>query len=334
MGSQVSQLTSRTDLNPTSSAVRVAEGQAAKMPFRFLDLPPELRNQIYEVVSHQVDEIPLSVFDKGKALDEVPRQGSEGVGHRRILDRLEKTTPQPQRNRFALAQTCRQVRREMRSMLHLPSRLDLQYLMLRSSLKEMKRLTNPSRIGNLQFIRHFEIDLCTLIYFTILPLSHAHRKTSTWEDKWKQLCGATKWSARKAVHLLHSLSNVESITVHASGTFDIMRGHDGLNTFESAGVEMGLQLVFPVTRDALEGALPRLSDITCISERGGERFRKVDGSWQLWYTGQPLPTDCIHPWDRFNNFDWREVQRAGGLITSAMVESLPPVKPNGQPDSQ
>lgn len=313
------------------------------MPFRFLDLPGELRNRIYEIVAHEVEDTPVSVFDKESALEKVPRQGSKGAAsYQRILDRLQKATSRPLQNRFALAQTCRKVRREVRSMLHAPSKLDLQYLMLRSSLKEMTRLTKPSKIWNLHAIRHFEIDLHTLMLFMTYPLNLHPMKMAYWEDSWKHLCGAKKSAPQEALNLLKGLSNVESITVHASGTWEADDDgswktglcDNGINNFEAAGVEMALELVEPLSRACFEEAFPRLSDIRCISERGGERFRKSNGGWQLWYTRQPLPTFAIPPWDKFSSFDWDEVQESGGLLPASMVEVLPPVKKTSPSGSQ
>lgn len=294
-----------------NTARRIKEAtQAPKMAFRFLDLPAELRNRVYDFVAA---DATITIINRKKARKEVPKPHSGPFmdKHKAILRDVKKLPKR--RSIIGLLRTCRQIQNEVKTIIESAISLDLRFAMLASSRVSLK-LLRGQWADKLALIRHLEVDN-TDMWFSFILGRCSPDAIDYWTGNWKSYYGSES-NVDQLLRLRAALLNVDSITVHAMEhsrfyKTDLVKG----------GARIAFHLVEKDQRVKQEKVFPKLVDIKCIGKYGGERFKKVDGNWQLYYSGQRLPLSLRTTW-RDNDIDSRKLMSRLGLMTAESLSWL------------
>lgn len=242
------------------------------MPFRFLDLPAEMRNRIYDRVADLIAETPILIANRKEAEKETPKPGLAGCpdSHEQILCDLAKLTNR--RNVFALLLVCRQITHEARTIIDEAvgrSGLDLRFVMLKSSLQKMKQL-QESWAPKLSLIRHLTVNHQV---FCIFIWTQTNNDFFLWKRVWTTDYGSED-NAEHAHRLGKLLPNIENLTVHT-----MINGLDGTRLLH-CGEKMVSFLAQAKRVSLLHQAFPRLVDLKCLSKLDGQRLKNENGVWR------------------------------------------------------
>lgn len=281
-----------------------------KMAFRFLDLPPELRNRVYDFVAANAT---VTIINRKQARKEIPKPHNNPLNgrHKSTLRQVKKVPKR--RSVIGLLRTCRQIQNEARAIIESAIGLDLRFVMLASSRMQLK-LLRGQWAAKLHLIRHLEFDNDRWWYLLVLG-----RCDSEYIDAWTSALKSTygpDCNAEQVLRLRTALVGVESITLRPTGHARYYEEQDIKN-----GALIAMKLCDKKNREELEKCFPKLVDIKCISKYGGERFKKVDGNWQLYYSGQRLPLS-IHKHRQQQDIHSPKMMSKLGLITKKTLRFL------------
>lgn len=248
------------------------------MSFRFLDLPAEMRNRIYDCVADSIEETPILLANRNEAEKETPRPGFAGAPHKQALCDLAK--PTKHRHVFALLLVCRQITSEARTIVDEAagrSGLDLRFAMLTSSLRKMEQL-RELWTPNLYLIKHLAVEQEV---FWLLIVAQTKKEVCRCEWLWKALYRSGH-NVQNVHRLGKLLPNIESMTVYPLRKLVERAEH------LHSGDMVAFNLADERRRSFLHKAFPRLLDIKRVGEFDCKRFKKERDHWQCWYTGEPL----------------------------------------------
>lgn len=247
------------------------------MPFRFLDLPAEMRNRIYDCVADSIEEAPILLANRKEAEKERPKGHiGDPNSHKQILCDLAKHTNR--RHVFALLLVCRQITHEARTIIDEAvgrSGLNLRFVMLNSSLLKMMQL--PKFWGpKLFLIKHLTVDHQV---FCMFVWTQKTKDFFLWKRFWTRDYGSED-NVEHAHRLGKVLPNIKSLTVHT-----MINGDDGTRLLH-CGEEMVSFFAQAKRVGLLYQAFPRLVDLKCLSELDGQRLKNENGVWRSWYDGK------------------------------------------------
>ncbi|KAF7191597.1 hypothetical protein HII31_07099 [Pseudocercospora fuligena] len=265
----------------------------AEMPtsFRFLDLPPELRNRVYDLASSS--EIPVTLIDRSSRslFDLIDSEKMDSYLFGDAL-RYEKTN----HNRLALLRVSRAVRREAWSLPFANMILEFpRHDRIPEVLPKIDALVNEWRY-KLQHVQHLEMQDMTSDFFLWTPAYRAYEEALTrpidgWVENWRSF-SCSDFTFRLTLKTLSKLRtylyNVRSVTIKPS--------YDA----EYAQTELIAQVLYNLadskTRRTLERMFPMLEDIVVVNMFGAERYVKSkEGWWMRAYSKEEIPLRLTLP---------------------------------------
>ncbi|KAF2165730.1 hypothetical protein M409DRAFT_55611 [Zasmidium cellare ATCC 36951] len=250
--------------------------------FRFLDLPPEIRNRIYALVAKDAFSVPCM-------LAYVP-------SWKRRLDKLEPELEEQYINheircaeepfRLLMLRVSRQVHDECRQIFYCNMSLDLSNMYLPSTSGMMLDLIASPFSNKLQFVRHVELESNAAQY--VLFNARSSSDTEFWRGLWETDYNTPSMSFRSMNQLRTLLFNLEAVTIY--------EGPDHISYHDSPSI--GWNVVFLLSQKTglcLERLYPRLNDIVTVNNYGSERIRKAGPrEWELHYSREKIPSETRH----------------------------------------
>ncbi|KAK4619703.1 hypothetical protein CLAFUW4_11298 [Fulvia fulva] len=269
---------------------------------QFLDLPPEIRNQIYEEVAASAFSVPVMVAYSPTSPVE------HTLGRKKIHQASVQHDSQrgpAQRRRLAMLYTCRQIYREASLMFYGSMTLDLRFITLDVVRPDVRAL-NGYLGQSLQHIRHIEIEH-RLLDNLLEPMTRQldwpreHWNGKKWivdhekysadaHDRYWRLWRNNTWldetspaTIKQFLRLRTNLFSIESITAY--------QDFEDEECVDRLGVDFMYKLacIDSMPPSAIPRLFPNLVDVKLISEFGSERFRRVGQvDWELWYCHEKL----------------------------------------------
>ena len=275
---------------------KLSGSRPVKQPTQFLDLPAEIRNQIYEYVAASVFEVPILIANSPTS-ELVPMWSGRKFIREASEEHNLRRGP-AHRHRLALLYTCRQIYQEASLLIYSSMVLDLRFITRDVMRSEVRLLTTIFR-HILQHIRHIEIEhrlLDNLLEPLTRQLDYAreHWNGKKWtvkyrkdsadaRDRYARLWRKNTWydntssaTIKQILRLRTCLFSIESITPYSDPEDE-----------EDVG-QLGVDFMYKLAcwdsmpPKAIPRLFPNLVDVRMISEYGSERLEiQEDGRGRL-----------------------------------------------------
>ncbi|KAK4495626.1 hypothetical protein PRZ48_012894 [Zasmidium cellare] len=266
------------------TSLRQPKADSDMGPFRFLDLPPELRNKIYAYATDAAfaDSIQVAYKSPRASRFDLERKTPQEL----ILNLLQLSDQAWNRHptrRLALLATNRQIHNEVARLSYQSIVLDFSFCDLPSSLPQLTSLVDTFQ-DKLQFVRKLELPLsiANTLLFAIVKNDETHTAS---------LPAPRDPLSTTSSHLL----DVTQVTVYPDPKgATLLEDIWDLADRQAVGLHVIYQLADSRVRMGLRSAFPDLVDIVVRNRFGSERFRRTEGEgrlWEFWYSGAVIPRE-------------------------------------------
>ncbi|KAK4495627.1 hypothetical protein PRZ48_012895 [Zasmidium cellare] len=240
--------------------------------FRFLDLSPELRNQVY---AHGSNEFVIAYKTSRDCRFDLERNSVVQVLCNLLRPFEVDWESTPAHHQLGLPWSSRQLYIESSRQHFENTVINFDFCHRDSSLPRLTKFIDAFR-DKLQFVRKLSMPLTVaetmLIGFTLHePIISAAVKN-------------------ELLRIRGYLPNVQQVYVFPDPDISAFLDHAGYPFHHQAlSFVVMYHLADPKVCQALSNTFPRLTDITTTNEFGSERFRQVGGQWQRWYSREIIP---------------------------------------------